>query len=143
MTRKSVSGVMCFVGPTPIIWYRKIQGAIETSRYSEEFCAGWVATEEAIAMRYMLRSLGVTVKGPTALLGENLGMIISCTNPYSDLKNKHVAILYHKLREIAAAKIVNPIKVCTTVNQYNILTESTLVGTLLIFLMHNIELIGC
>ena len=46
-----------------------------------------------------------------ALCGENLGMIISSTNPDSEYKKKHVAISYHKLRESVAARIVNPIKV--------------------------------
>ena len=80
VTRRSVSGVLCFFGSTPIIWTRKIQGTIESSSYSTEFCAGWIETEEEIALRYMLRSLGVPVKGAMALCGDNPGMIISCTN---------------------------------------------------------------
>ena len=81
VTRRLVSGVLCFVGSTPISWTSKRQGTIESSSYSAEFCAGWVATEEAITVPYMLRSLGVPVTGDTALCGDNLGMIISCTNP--------------------------------------------------------------
>ena len=64
----------------------------------------------------MLRSLGVTVKGHTALCGDNLEMIISRTNPDSDIIKKRVEILYHKLRESAAAGISNPINICMTVN---------------------------
>ena len=78
----------------------------------------------------MLRSLGVTVKGATAICGNNLGIIKSCTNLNSDLKKKHVAISYHKLQESAAAKIVNPLKVCTTVNRADILTKGVSAGTL-------------
>ena len=102
VTRRSVSGVLCFFGSTPISWTRKRQGQ--------------VATEGPIALRYMLRSLGVSVKYATELCGDNLGMIISCTNLDSELKNKHGAIFYHKLRESAAAGTVNPLKVCSTVN---------------------------
>ena len=87
VTRRLVSGVLCFVGSTTIIWNSKRQGNIERCRYSTEFCTGWVATEEAIALwYYMLRSLGVPVKGVTALFAYNLGIIISCTNP--ELKKK-------------------------------------------------------
>ena len=64
------------------------------------------------------------------LCGENLEIIITSTNPDSEMKNNHVAISYQELRESAAAGIVNPIKVCTTVNRYEILMKSTLVGTL-------------
>ena len=116
VTQLSVSVVMCFVGSTSVSWSSKIQGDIKTYSYSTEFCTGWVAIEEAVAMRYILRSLGVPVKGPTSLCGDNLGMIIYCTNQVLELKNEHVAIQYHKLRESAAERIVNPIKVWTTVN---------------------------
>ena len=78
----------------------------------------------------MLRSLRVPVKVPAALCRENLGMIICCTNLDLDLKNKHVVISYHKLGESAAARIVNPFKVCTTVNRYDILTKGVLAVTM-------------
>ena len=108
----------------------KRQGTIESSSYSAEFCAVQVASEEATPLRYMLRSLGVPFIGATALCSDNLGMIISSTNPDSELKKKHVAISYHKLRESAAAGIVNSIKVCTTVNRANIFTKGASAGTL-------------
>ena len=72
----------------------------------------------------MLRYLGVPIKGATALYGDKLGIIIYSTNPDSELKNKHVDILYHKLRECAAAGIVTPIKLCTAVNLSDIFTAS-------------------
>ena len=125
VTRRLVYVVMCFVGLTPIIWSSKIQGAIKTSRYSAYSCAVWVAIESYIAMRHTLSSLGVPMKGPMSIFGDNLVMIISCTNPDLELKNKHVAILYHKFRESAASGIFNPIKVCMMVNRSNILTKST------------------
>jgi len=130
VTRRSVSGIIAFIGSTPISWTSKRQGSIESSSYSAEFCAGRVACEEAIAIRYMLRSLGVPVPGPTRLCGDNLGMIMSSTNPDSELKKKHVAISFHKLRECTAARIVNLIKVDTTVNRSDILTKGTPAGTL-------------
>ena len=125
MTRRSVLGVISFVGSTPISWTSRRQGTIESSSYSAEFCAGRVASEEAIAIRYMLRSLGVPVRGATAICGDNLGMIISSTNPDSELKKKHVAISYRKLWESAEAGIFNPIKFCTTVNRADIFTKGT------------------
>ena len=55
-------------------------------------------------------------------------MIISSTNLDLDLKNKHVEILDHRLRESAAASIVNPNKVCATVNQSEILKKEYIGG---------------
>ena len=114
----------------PISWTSQRQGTIKSSSYSTKFCAGRVASEEAISIRYMLLPLGVPMRGATALCGENLGIITSSNNPDSELKKKHVAISFHKLRECAAAIIVNLIKVCTTVNRVNILTKGTSAGTL-------------
>ena len=130
VTRRSVSGVVSFVGSTPISWTSKRRGTIESSSYSPELCSGRVSSEEAIALWYMLRSLGVPVISATALCGDNLGMIISSTNPDSELKKKHVAISYRKLWESAEAGIFNPIKFCTTVNRADIFTKGTSAGTL-------------
>ena len=43
-------------------------------------------------------SLVVPMKVPTALCGDNLGMIIYFSNPDSELKKKNVVISYHRLR---------------------------------------------
>ena len=56
VTRRSVSGVMYFAGSTPIIWTSKRQVTDKSSSYCAKFCEGRVATVEAIAFRYMLRS---------------------------------------------------------------------------------------
>ena len=61
LTRPLVSGVLSFVGSTPFSWNINRQGTIVRSSYSAELCAGRVASEEAIALRYMLRYLGVPV----------------------------------------------------------------------------------
>ena len=78
----------------------------------------------------MLPSLGVPVIVSTALCGDNLVMIISSTNPDSELKKNHVTFSYHKLRDSAAAGIVNLVKVFTTVNRADIFTKGVRVGTL-------------
>ena len=48
------------------------------------------ATEEAIALRYMLCSSGVPVTAPTDLYGDNLGITQCASIPDSDMKKKHV-----------------------------------------------------
>jgi DNA-binding cell septation regulator SpoVG len=111
---------MIFVGRTPVFYQSKRQGAIETSTYSAEFNGARTATEETIAVRYMLRCLGVKVTHPTYLFGDNLGVVQND----SLLKKKHVAISYHKVREAAAAGIVHPIKIDTKDNISDLMTKS-------------------
>jgi hypothetical protein len=94
-TRRSITGVLVVVGSTPVSWLSKQQGAVETSTYSAEFCAMRTATEEAIAIRYMLWSLGIPVDKPTKLFGDNLGVIQNASMPEANLHKKHVAISFH------------------------------------------------
>ena len=111
ITRRSITGLLIFVGITPVFFMSKRQGAIETSTYGAEFCAMRTAVEEVESVRYMLRCLGVKVRYASFVLGDNKGVIINCSVSDSLLKKKHVAIAYHKTRESAAAGIVHPIKI--------------------------------
>ena len=80
VTRRLVSGVLSCVGSPPIRQTSNRHVTIKSSSYSAELCAGRLASEEVIALRYMLRSLGVPIIGSTELCGDNLVMIIYCTN---------------------------------------------------------------
>ena len=107
LTRRSISGLIVFVGSTPVLWHSKRQGCIATSTYCAEFISMRSAVEEAISIRYMLRCLGIPVTKPTDLFGDNFGVIQSAEIPEGELKKKHIAISYHYVREAIAAKIVN------------------------------------
>jgi hypothetical protein len=111
LTRRSITGMLIVVGRTPVMYMSKRQGAIETSTYGAEFCAMKTAVEELIAIRYMLRCLGVKVEHASYVCGDNMGVIQNATLKGSVLKKKHVAIAYHKTREAAAAGIAHPIKI--------------------------------
>ena len=115
-THRSISGIIQFVGCTPVLWSSRHQGCIATSTYCAEFVAMCQAVEEAISLHYMLRCLGMPVTNPTNLYGDNFGLIQSASIPDSELKKKHVTISYHVVRESIAAKIVNTIWVPTHTN---------------------------
>ncbi len=108
VSRRSISGILIFVGRTPVIYSSKRQGAIETSTYGAEFCAMKNAVEELIALRYMLRCLGVKVEHASLVCGDNMGVVQNATVSESLLKKKHVGISHHKTREAAAAGIAHP-----------------------------------
>jgi hypothetical protein len=80
--------------------------------------------EEAISIRYMLRCLGVPVKEPTNLYGDNFGVIQSAEIPEGELKKKHIAISYHYVREAIAAKIVNAIWIRSAENFADVCTKA-------------------
>lgn len=124
VTRRSITGIIVFVGSTPVLWPSKRQGCIATSTYCAEFVGMRSAVEEAISLRYMLRCLGCTVTKPTNLFGDNFGVVQSATIPDSDLKKKHVAISYHFVRDAIARKIINAIWCRTYENFADICTKS-------------------
>ena len=68
--------------------------------------AGRIAVEHAVELRYTLRMMGVPVKGPTLLFGDNESMVKNVTLPQSTLKKRHNAIAYHKVRQAVAAGFV-------------------------------------
>jgi hypothetical protein len=129
VSRRSITGLLIFVGRTPVFYTSKRQGAIETLTYGAEFCGMKTAVEELIAVRYMLRCLGVKVEHASMICGDNLGVIQNATISESLLKKKHVAIAYHKTREAAAAGICHPIKMGGVNNFADTLTKAQTIET--------------
>jgi hypothetical protein len=129
VSRRSITGLLIFVGRTPVFYTSKRQGAIETSTYGAEFCGMKTAVEELIAVRYMLRCLGVKVEHASMICGDNLGVIQNAIISESLLKKKHVAIAYHKTREAAAAGICHPIKTGGVDNFADTLTKAQTIKT--------------
>lgn len=126
-TRRSVTGILAFVGCTIVFWRSTRQSAIACSTYAAEFMAIRTATEEAISIRYMLRCLGIPIPAdgscPTHLFGDNLSVIQNATNHEADIKKKHVALSFHFVREAIAAGIISPNWLKGKFNKSDIMTK--------------------
>ena len=88
--------------------YKHYGSAIQTSTYDAEFLVGRTALEEASAIRYLLRSLGVPVNGSASIHGDCKGMIQSRSIPKGTLKKKHVSISFHTVRGVVASVAAVP-----------------------------------
>jgi hypothetical protein len=132
-TRRSITGIIAFIGNTPVSWSSKRQGAIATSTYSAEMMAGRCGAEEVISLRYMLRSMGVPLDGPTALIGDNLGSLMTAANPGADCKKRHVSIAWHYLRECQVMGALVLKKIDTKRNPSDTNTKALDKGTFLSF----------
>jgi hypothetical protein len=116
VTRRSITGILVMLNNTPIRWISKRQKTVETSTFGSELLVSStddsesvvsrVATELIPEIRYMLRSLRVTLDGPALMLGDNLSVVLNTTVPSSVLKKKHNAIAYHRVREAIVASIM-------------------------------------
>ena len=111
-TRRSLTGLISYVGSTPVILFSKSQGSIASSTYAAEFSALRTTTEEAQNLRYMLRCLGYNIpadgSSPTRIFGDNLSITPNPQNPAADLSKNNVAISFHVVREAVAAGIIEP-----------------------------------
>ena len=123
VTRRSVTGVIVFANSTPIHTFCKKQNTVEDSTYGSEMVAGRIATQYAIQYRYIFRMLGCKIDGPVRLLGDNRGMIQNSALMSSQLKKKHNAISYHRIREAAAMGIAKLGHVRSEANLADILTK--------------------
>jgi hypothetical protein len=106
LTGRSMTGVLDLLNKTPIDWYSKKQGTVETATYSSEFNAGRTASERTMDFRTTLRYMGVEIKGPTYMFGDNESMIKSAAYPHSTLKKRHNALAFHRVRECLASNMI-------------------------------------
>ena len=111
ITGRSVTGMIAFVGSTPIQWLSKRQASVQTSTFGAEFTALKIAVETAITIRYYLRSMGVKITKPTNIMVDNMSVVISASNPATTLNKKHIALAYHFVREHTSAQVVNIVKI--------------------------------
>ena len=122
-TRRSLTGLIVYVGSTPVTWKSKRQATVASSTYAAEYSALRSATEEAVGLRYMLRCLGCKIECPTDIFGDNLSVIQNSQNPEADLSKKHVAISFHVTREAVAAGVIRPYWLQGVNNAPDILTK--------------------
>ena len=137
VTRRSITGILTYVGLTPVSSVSRRQTTIASSTYEAEFMAMRTATQEAKVIRNVLRSFGIPLDGPTLLFGDNLGVVQQASFVDADLTKKHVAISYHLVREAIAAGTILPYWVGTNDNLADILTKP-LAPTAFIKLCHDI-----
>ena len=61
VTGRSCTGILHFLNGTPIDYFSKRQGQVETATYGSEFVAARIAVEQIIDLRYTLRMMGVPI----------------------------------------------------------------------------------
>ena len=124
LDRKSVTGILVYVGDMMIKSVSKRQKSVATSTFASEFLALKSAVEEAQSMRLLLQSIGVPIKGPINIHSDSESVLTSAANPGHDLKRKHVAISYNLVRENIATEVVSLWKIDTKLNPSDPLTKS-------------------
>jgi len=106
VTGRAVTAVLHMVNATPIHWYTKRQGTVETATFGSEFVAARIATDQIIDLRHTLRYLGVPLRHKSYLFGDNKSVVDSANIPTSVLTKKSTMASYHRVREAIAAGFI-------------------------------------
>jgi hypothetical protein len=83
VTRRSITCILMMLNNMPIGWVSKRQKTVEISTYGSELVASRIATGLILEVRFMLRSLGVDLDGPTLMLGVNMSVDLDTSIPSS------------------------------------------------------------
>ena len=97
--------------------------SVQTSTFGAEFLALRTGVEDAVTIRYYLRSMGVKVSKPTTMLVDNESIFLNSVVPGSALNKKWVALSYHFVREHVANKVVKVLKIRSEDNYADPLTK--------------------
>jgi hypothetical protein len=124
ITGRAVTGIIHLLNQTPIDFYTKKQGTVETATYGSEFVAARTATEQIIDLRLSLRYLGVRVRDGTYLFGDNRTVVDSSMGIASRLHKRHIILSYHRVREAIAAGILYFIHLPGALNPADILSKA-------------------
>jgi hypothetical protein len=120
---RSMTGILHLLNQTPIYWFSKKQGSVETATYGSEFVAAKTATEQIMDLKYMLRMMGIPLDGPAWMFGDNQSVLTSATVPQSNLNKRHNALAYHRVREAVSAKVMYFMHIPGKVNVSDIFTK--------------------
>ena len=67
--------------------------------------------------------MGVPILDTTLMFADNKSMMMNTTLPSSNLKKKHNAIAYHRVREAVAARAIDLVHIPGTLNIADVLTK--------------------
>ena len=98
-TRKSTSGYIFKLGKATVAWASKKQSVVALSTTEAEYIALCSATQEAVWLRRLLRSLREEQARSTKVFEDNRGAISLSKNPKDHTRTKHIDIKYHYVRD--------------------------------------------
>jgi hypothetical protein len=93
-----MTGIIHMLNQTPIHWFSKHQGRVQSATYGSEFMAAHTATEQIMDLRYTLLMMG-------RMVGDNQSVTTSSTIHESSLNKQNNTLSYHLVRECIAVEI--------------------------------------
>ncbi len=122
--RKSVSGMIVYLGNTPIAWKTKQQRVVAQSTAEAEYISMAQGTKDIIYFRSMCTELGIPQTRPTVLYGDNNSAICLTSNPDHHELTKHISNKYHFIRDCVIKQIIKCVYIPTEQMRADIMTKA-------------------
>lgn len=123
LSGKSVTGILHFFNKTPIDWFSKKQGTVETATFGSENNAARAATEQITANKQTLMHMGVPIQDNPILVGDNDAVVKSDTQPKGKLHKRHLMLSYNFVREAIAARKLRFSHINGEINMSDVLSK--------------------
>ena len=120
--RRSTTGFCFTMAGAAIIWLSKKQPCVSLSTTEAEYIALCAATQEAIWLKSLATSMGITINQVT-IKEDNQGCIALAKNTGNHGRTKHIDIKYHFIRDQVKAKNVELLYCPTAEMTADILTK--------------------
>jgi len=98
-SRKSTSGVIFFLGDSPITWQSAKQKVVALSSCEAEYIAAAVAACQGVWLARLLGDLIELEPAVPEIMVDNMSSIALTKNPVFHDRSKHIDVRYHYIRE--------------------------------------------
>jgi hypothetical protein len=98
-TRKSTSGVLFFLGDSPVSWQSLKQSVVATSSCEAEYIAAPSGARQGVWLARLFGELLNKEAAPVTLFINNKSTISLCKNPVLHERTKHIDLRYHYIRD--------------------------------------------
>ena len=97
--RRSTTGLLVFLGPSPISWSTKKQTIVARSSTETEYRALAITAAEVSWLRILFKELRIFLSHVPVLWCDNASAIALSANPVFHSRTKHIDVDYHYVRE--------------------------------------------
>ena len=122
-TRRSTTGFCFMLNGAAVSWFSKKQTTVAQSSTESEYISTAPAACEAVSLRAVANELCIEQLDATVLHEDNFGCVQLTKDEVLHKKTKHVAVKYHKIRELVRNKVVRIQQVATDKQVADILTK--------------------
>ena len=97
--RRSTTGLLVFLGPSPISWSSKKQTTVTRSSIEAEYRALATTAAEVSWLRILFKKLRIFLSHVPVLWCDNASAIALSANPMFHSRTKHIEVDYHYVHE--------------------------------------------